>query len=592
MRAVLPRVVTLMATVAFSGCGGEAPVEPPVSAPQVEIGGIWDFTEVLIISERLEVCSDTGSFNFTQNGSTFTATGNLVGSCVGPTDSSTSGGAFTISGGIIDGSTLSFRIDDGCVYRGTVIDGPPRRIEGSSGCSINLDGSWEAVPAKPAESLNLILDSASVVVGQTVVPSVVVHDTRGARIFERPIDWTSSAPGVAAVGQGGIIVMIDAGTATVTASLPGLSDSIHLTASFVNFVAVDAGFYHTCAIGTDGTPYCWGVNDVGQAGPDPRLAPCAEFPCVWAPSPVPGTPALTAISGGFQNTCGLSTAGGAYCWGINWAGQLGIDIQTASSRTAVAVSGGPSFDKISVGTNHVCGIAAQASAYCWGLNSRGQLGSSVTFSTDPIAVAGGLEFATVTPGEEHTCALGIDGATYCWGFNFFGQLGIDSVTETDAPRPVRQSLDYTMVSTGRHYNCGLLGDGTAHCWGNNLSRQLGVDSVEVLSIDPVPVSGGFTFVTIDPGPQHACGITDEGAAYCWGRNVEGQLGTGFTSALSATPLAVAGDLVFVTITGGSEHTCGLTVDGVIYCWGSNDFGQLGNAAMANSLVPTRVVGQL
>ena len=140
MGVVLPRVVTLMATAAFSGCGGDAPVEPPVPAAQVEIDGIWDFTEVLIISERLEVCSDTGSFNFTQNGSTFTATGNLVGSCVGPTDSSTSGGAFTISGGIIDGSTLSFRIDDGCVYRGTVIDGPPRRIEGSSGCSINLDG--------------------------------------------------------------------------------------------------------------------------------------------------------------------------------------------------------------------------------------------------------------------------------------------------------------------------------------------------------------------------------------------------------------------------------------------------------------------
>ena len=140
-------------------------------------------------------------------------------------------------------------------------------------------------------------------------------------------------------------------------------------------------------------------------------------------------------------------------------------------------------------------------------------------------------------------------------------------------------------------NCGLLGDGTVHCWGNNVSRQLGVDSVEESSIDPVPVSGGFTFVTIEAGPQHAFGITDGGAAYCWGRNEDGQLGAGFTSALSATPLAVVGDLVFVTITGGWEHTCGLTVDGVVYCWGSNEFGQLGNAAMANSLVPTRVVGQ-
>ncbi len=517
MRVVLPRVVTLMATAAFYGCGDEGPVEPPGPAAQVEIDGIWDFTEVLIRSARLQVCSDTGSFNFNQNGSTFTATGNLVGICEGPADFSTSGGAFTISGGIIDDSTISFQIDGGCRYRGTVI-GPPRRIVGRSACSLNLDGSWEAVPARPAGSLNLILDSARVVVGQTVVPSVVLHDTRGARIFERPIDWTSSVPGVATVGPEGVIVVTNAGTATVTGSLPRLNDSIHVTASFVNFVAVDAGFYHTCAIGTDGTPHCWGVNDVGQAGPDLRLAPCVELPCVWAPSAVPGTPALTALSSGFQNTCGLSTAGGAYCWGINWAGQLGIDLQTATSRTAVAVSGGPSFDKIGIGTNHVCGITVLASAHCWGLNNRGQLGSVVTFSTDPIAVAGGLEFATVTPGEEHTCALGIDGATYCWGFNFWGELGIDSVTETDAPRPVRQSLDYTMVSTGRHYNCGLLGDGTAHCWGNNLSRQLGVDSVEEFSIDPVPVSGGFTFVTIDAGPQHACGITDERAAYCWGRN--------------------------------------------------------------------------
>ena len=79
--------------------------------------------------------------------------------------------------------------------------------------------------------------------------------------------------------------------------------------------------------------------------------------------------------------------------------------------------------------------------------------------------------------------------------------------------------------------------------------------------------------------------------HCWGRNVEGQLGAGFTSSFSATPEPVQNGLVFAAISAGWEHTCGMTTGGVAYCWGSNLNGQLGSSSFDDSSVPIRVVGQ-
>jgi len=95
----------------------------------------------------------------------------------------------------------------------------------------------------------------------------------------------------------------------------------------------------------------------------------------------------------------------------------------------VAVTGGLTFTALAVGHDHTCGVATGGNAYCWGANYAGQLGNgSVDFSAVPGAVTGGLAFARLTAGNAYTCGLTTGGVAYCWGSNSNGKLGSGSTT--------------------------------------------------------------------------------------------------------------------------------------------------------------------
>jgi alpha-tubulin suppressor-like RCC1 family protein len=70
----------------------------------------------------------------------------------------------------------------------------------------------------------------------------------------------------------------------------------------------------------------------------------------------------------------------------------------------------------------------------------------------------------------------------------------------------------------------------------------------------------------------------------------GQLGDGTTTDRTS-PVPVLGGLTFARVSAGNGHTCGVTTDGVAYCWGNNNYGQLGNGTTTNSSVPVKVAGQ-
>jgi alpha-tubulin suppressor-like RCC1 family protein len=97
-------------------------------------------------------------------------------------------------------------------------------------------------------------------------------------------------------------------------------------------------------------------------------------------------------------------------------------------------------------------------------------------------------------------------------------------------------------------------------------------------------------VAITAGNSHSCGITGDGAAYCWGRNDHGQLGDG-TVANGSTPRLVSGGFTFAAISAGASVTCGVTSNGAAFCWGLNASGQLGDGSTTDSNVPVRVAGQ-
>ena len=144
------------------------------------------------------------------------------------------------------------------------------------------------------------------------------------------------------------------------------------------------------------------------------------------------------------------------------------------------------------------------------------------------------------------------------------------------------SQRFVQISTGDYHTCGLTSRGAAYCWGYNLQGQLGDGTTSNASI-PQAVIGGLKFASISVGYESTCGLTARGKAYCWGDNSYGQLGDGTTNSSDANgPQRVIGGLKFASIQPGAFHTCGLTSRGAAYCWGYNAQGQLGDGTRIDS----------
>ncbi len=197
-------------------------------------------------------------------------------------------------------------------------------------------------------------------------------------------------------------------------------------------VAVVAAGRHTCALATDGTVQCWGANDFGETGSGADASMEQVFPL-----PVSGLSNVVALAAGFDHNCALSSSGQVDCWGSNANGQLGNGT-TVASTTPVAVAGLPSpATAITSGYDHVCAILTDASLWCWGSNSAGQLGDGTTASRGtPAAVPGLSAVKAATGGSAHTCAATTDGTVYCWGSNEAGELGDGTTTDHALPAVV------------------------------------------------------------------------------------------------------------------------------------------------------------
>jgi alpha-tubulin suppressor-like RCC1 family protein len=289
-----------------------------------------------------------------------------------------------------------------------------------------------------------------------------------------------------------------------------------------------------------------------------------------------------------MQTCGVTADGFAYCWGYNGGGVLGTGttagehecVINACATTPAAVAGKLAFAAVSAGRSHVCGLTTTGAAYCWGDNHNGQLGNGDTLAAAaPVPVTGGLTFMAISAGIDHTCGLTRSGVAYCWGNNHGGQLGNGSISYVNStPVLVSGRVTFTAVGAGYEYACGLTAGGAAYCWGDNEYGELGTGD-STFSPVPVPVSGGLTFAALATGYFHVCGLTKSGVVYCWGGNFAGELGND-TVDHSTRPVAVSSGLTLASIGAGPWVTCGVTTAGAAYCWGSNGYGQLGSGAGA------------
>jgi alpha-tubulin suppressor-like RCC1 family protein len=309
---------------------------------------------------------------------------------------------------------------------------------------------------------------------------------------------------------------------------------------------------------------------------------------------------FTPLNANIQDQCELATTGAAYCWGDNSRGQIG-DGTTTQRPSPTAVSGGLIFSSLSTGFgDHTCGLTATGVAYCWGSNAFGELGDSTTTDrTAPVAVKGGLTFSAITVSSMATCGLTTAGAMYCWGSRDQGLLG-DGVLGGYITTPSQVNtggVTFKAIGIGRNIACGLSTGGTAYCWqgggftGDGTAGGSVTASVFSVRTTPTAIQDGRTYASLTVGEQYACAIATTGTTYCWGANSLGQLGDG-TTVGKTSPVAVNTTRTFTKIVAGQFHTCGLEANGTLSCWGRNADGRSGDGTNVFKTVPTLVTGGL
>lgn len=338
---------------------------------------------------------------------------------------------------------------------------------------------------------------------------------------------------------------------------------------------------------------------------------------VYVDAPLAAAPssaglAFRSITAHGENACGVTLAGEGWCWGHTAYGEIGAGaalIPQGAAYRPVRVANGP-WEQIATGEHGACGLK-QGLAWCWGTDVQGALGTGtvssgcggtadynagcsalpvkVTGELIPGQTAGGPEvvFTQISAGGQmarnygvpyghFTCGLNAGGHAFCWGSNTAGALGNGHQYPAANPAPERVAGDHVFrqIAAGTWHTCAVDDQGKAWCWGLATSGQLGYPApAGGMGLVPGAVQGGHTFRQVAAGGGATCGVTVEGEVWCWGSNGYGQLGTdaamgtcnGFECSIE--PVKVESDLEFAQVTVGHFHTCAITVDGEALCWG-------------------------
>jgi alpha-tubulin suppressor-like RCC1 family protein len=334
--------------------------------------------------------------------------------------------------------------------------------------------------------------------------------------------------------------------------------------------------------------WAWGYNIYGRLGDNsttPRSSPV---------SVVGGITDWVQISAGSSHTVALRANGTAWGWGRNNLGQLGTNNTTSRSSPVSVVGGYTDWVQISAGDYFTVAIRANGTAWAWGRNNYGQLGdNSTTSKSSPVSVVGGYtDWVQISAGANHTAAIRANGTAWAWGSNGSGRLGDNSTTSKSSPVSVVGGItDWIQISAGIFKTAALRANGTAWGWGYNGYGQLG-DNSTTSRRSPVSVVGGYTdWVQIDAcGNFHTVALRANGTAWAWGRNERGQLGDNTTTSRRSPASVVGGFTDWVQISAGTYHTAAIRANGTAWGWGRNDLGRLGDNSTTSKSSPVSVVG--
>ena len=481
--------------------------------------------------------------------------------------------------------------------------------DGDSPSSPNNGGGEPA----PVSSVSITPATATVVIGKTTPLAATAKDAAGNVLAGRSIAWTTSAAAIATVDANGVVTGVAAGSANIVATSEGKSAQAAITVSLVPVASVTV------------TPNAPAVKVGATAAlaatvTDENGNVLTGRTVVWSSS----APAIATVDAASGIVTGVAT--GTATMTATSEGKAGSTTVTVSAapNAVDAILLAPALDTLEAFSSEMIGRILKDSQgnVLTGREIRWTSSNPAVAAIDPLtglmtgvdrgtvtitATSEGktatatrvvvIKYRSISAGTMHACDIASGGIVWCWGLNGAeGRLGSPQLGETsmtNVPTKLPGDLRFAQLSTYGRHTCGITLGGKAYCWGYNGWGALGSGSNAGQSATPMEVSGNLTFRSISAGADHTCGVTTDNRGYCWGNNDWRQLGTG--TVYSGTPVLVSNALSFAKITAGTGFTCGITTGGATYCWGANSIGQVGDGgkiSYGNAFVstPQQVVG--
>ncbi|MBK7861222.1 MAG: hypothetical protein IPJ65_21955 [Archangiaceae bacterium] len=289
-------------------------------------------------------------------------------------------------------------------------------------------------------------------------------------------------------------------------------------------------------------------------------------------------------------SCAVRPDGSEWCWTL-------ADLQAAGGALTGAPAAPHDWKSVARAGQSYCGLHRDGSLACWGANFNGTLGDGTgVASATPVSIAAGQTWQSLSGAGNHFCAVGADGAPWCWGDNLFGQLGqgglpVHAIGFTE----VAPGRTWATVAAGRQHTWAIGADGSLWFWGSldgwaftTRPVQLGgaLDWAQVATDDgeawllktdgtlwsstypALPAQLGTAhWLRVDTSRNHTCGVQGGGTLWCWGSNESGQLGNGTVGGVQPSPTQVGTGSDWADVVVGPSHTCALHLDGALDCWG-------------------------
>lgn len=401
-----------------------------------------------------------------------------------------------------------------------------------------------------------------------------------------------------------------------------------------NWTTVNAARNHAAGIQTDGSVWTWGYNANYQLGSGTTTARSA-------PVQLDSPNSYSQVAAGQQGTFAIrSSTGLAYNWGTNTYGELGdlsnsthfspillggltvpyslspVQIGTSSWSSVSAgtrhvlatksdgtlfgwggfASSGPiataySWTQIEAGASHFVALRGDGTLWAWGGNANGQLGDSTIIDKSSPTQIGASLYTAIAAGLSHTVALRTDGGIFAWGLNSGGQLGLSDTLSRSSPVQVGTS-SWTLIAAGQSHTVAYRTAGL-YAWGNNINGQLG-DGTATSRSSPVQVASVNPFasyIQINAAGNTSGALRGDLLLFLWGLNSTGQLGDSTVTARSS-PQQVGTTTLFTKFSLGGDitatYTYGIRNDGTLWAWGYNGLGGLGDSTVANKSSPIQI----